>query len=130
MTNDSMINHPSHLSPYPPIEDYGLLGDCRSAALVSRHGSVDWLCLPRFDSPSFFGRLLDGTRGGYFSICPAFPFSVHRHYENDSAVLVSEFRTESGVVRLTDFVPALAEEDKRGHLLPFWSLIRKLEGLE
>lgn len=126
MTND----RPAGLSAYPPIEDYGLIGDCRSAALVSRHGSIDWLCLPRFDSRSFFGRLLDGTRGGDFSIRPTVPFSVHRHYENDSAVLVSELRTESGVVRLTDFVPALVEEDKRGRLLPFWSLIRRIEGLE
>ena len=73
---------------------------------------------------------MDARHGGYFSISPTTSFSNHREYEKDSAVLVNEFRTESGSVRLTDFVPVLAEEDKCGRLLPLSSLIRRVEGLE
>src|SRR2546428_13927174 len=55
---------------YPPIADYGMLGDLRSAALLSKQGSIDWICLPRFDSPWIFGRLLDWDKGGYLELRP------------------------------------------------------------
>ncbi len=88
---------------YPPIADYALIGDCHSAALVSRQGSIDWCCLPRFDSDSCFGRLLDWSNGGYFQICPVGRFSSRREYLEKSLVLVTTFRSASGEARLIDF---------------------------
>jgi GH15 family glucan-1,4-alpha-glucosidase len=64
---------------YPPIDDYALIGDCRSAGLVSREGSLDWLCLPRFDSPSVFAAVLDAESGGRFLERPLGEFRTERH---------------------------------------------------
>src|ERR687888_616840 len=87
----------------PPIEDYALIGDTHTAALVSRQGSIDWLCLPRFDSPACFAALLGDERHGRWLIAPAGGVrSVHRSYQGDSLVLETEFRTGEGVVRLVD----------------------------
>jgi len=112
-----------------PIADYGLLSDCSSAALVSRAGSVDWLCLPRFDSPSVFSRLLDPD-AGHWSIAPVAPFTAERRYLPGSLVLETTFTTEAGSVRLTD---ALAvPEGQRGHDLGFdapHELLRLVEGI-
>ena len=96
-----------------PIEDYALLSDCHTAALISRNGSVDWLCFPRFDSPSIFARILDQD-AGYWSIRPAIAdFEVRRRYLKGSLVLETEFRTASGVLMLTN---ALAiGPNERGH---------------
>ncbi|SFS87214.1 glycoside hydrolase family 15 protein [Saccharopolyspora flava] len=88
------------------IEDYALLSDLRTAALVGRSGSLDWLCLPRFDSPSCFSRLLGGNGDGYWSIAPTEPVrEVSRRYRDTTLVLETEFRTDSGVLRLIDFMP-------------------------
>lgn len=95
-----------------PIGDYGFLSDCHSAALVSRAGSVDWLCLPRFDSPSVFARLLDEAAGHWSITAPA-ATEVHRAYPPDSLVLRTEFSTPTGTLALSD---ALAlGEGERGH---------------
>lgn len=95
-----------------PIGDYGFLSDCHSAALVSRAGSVDWLCVPRFDSPSVFGRLLDDD-AGHWSIAAADSHGVVRRYLPDTLVLRTEFTTATGVLAVTD---ALAlGEGNRGH---------------
>src|SRR3984885_7759211 len=97
-----------------PIGEYALLSDCRSAALVSRDGSVDWLCFPRFDGPSVFCRLLDAA-GGHFSIRPAGEFQVSRRYMDQTLVLETTFTTERGTAVLTD---ALAVgRNERGHHL-------------
>ncbi|TML25319.1 MAG: glycoside hydrolase family 15 protein [Actinobacteria bacterium] len=88
---------------YPPIEDYALIGDCHTAALVSRHGSIDWCCLPRFDSGSCFGRLLDWELGGHCTIAPTGePEDVHRAYVDDTLVLATTFRVAAGEARVID----------------------------
>ena len=94
------------------IADYAFLSDCHSAALVDRDGSVDWWCLPRFDSPSVLGRLLDGE-AGHWSLRPATDFTSEREYVGDSLVLRTLFRTPTGDVAVTDAL-ALAG-GARGH---------------
>ncbi|MFC4062071.1 glycoside hydrolase family 15 protein [Planomonospora corallina] len=90
------------------IEDYALIGDMQSAALVGRDGSVDWLCLPRFDSPSCFGALLGGPDNGQWWIGPATADrrpATRRRYRGDTLVLESEWDTARGTVRVIDFMP-------------------------
>ena len=94
------VNQPRNQASVP-IAEYGMLSDCSSAALVSRAGSVDWLCLPRFDSPAIFSRLL-GTGAGHFAICPAEPFEARRRYLPGTLVLETIFDCERGSVRLLD----------------------------
>src|SRR5437773_3493554 len=97
----------------PKIQDYAVIGDGRSAALVSCHGSLDWLCWPRFDSPSLFGGLLDQNVGGAWSIAPTEPSRAERCYLDGTNVLRTRFRTANGTVVLTDFMPAATEGQKR-----------------
>ena len=91
-------------TPVPTIADYALLGNCQGSALVSRTGSIDWACLPRFDSPAFFARIL-GEPGGYWSIGPLRTADVDRTYVEDTMVVVTRFETEGGSATLTDFMP-------------------------
>src|SRR5437660_4109686 len=89
--------------PYPPISDYALIGDCHSSALVSRTGSIDWCCMPRFDSGSCFGRLLDWSRGGYCEIAPADgDGETARSYIDGTLVLETRFRVSGGEARVID----------------------------
>jgi GH15 family glucan-1,4-alpha-glucosidase len=88
------------------IEDYGLVGDLQTAALVSRHGSVDWLCLPRFDSGAVFAALLGDAENGRWSLRPEGEFRARgRRYRGETLVLETELETGSGVVRIVDFMP-------------------------
>src|SRR5215204_3586485 len=110
-----------------PIADYGLLADCNTAALVARDGSIDWLCLPRYDSPSVFGRILDPD-AGHWSIRPAAGFTSERRYLAGTLVIETIFTTESGSVRLTDalaFAPG-----QRGHDLGYDAPHEVLRGVE
>ncbi|MDT0466491.1 glycoside hydrolase family 15 protein [Streptomyces gibsoniae] len=109
-----------------PIGDHALLSDCRSAALVTSNGSVDWLCLPRFDSPAIFARLLDED-AGHWSIRPTDPGDISRRYIEDTLVLETTFRTTTGTAVLHDAL-ALGRRE-RGHALGTASpgtLLRKI----
>jgi GH15 family glucan-1,4-alpha-glucosidase len=104
-----------------PIENYALIGDCHTAALVGCDGSIDWLCFPRFDSGACFAALLGGPEHGRWLLAPAANVNrVRRRYRNDSLILETEFDTEEGSVRVIDFMPL---SDQR------WDLVRIVEGL-
>ena len=95
-----------HTSNYQPINSYGVIGDCHSVVLVSPDGSVDWGCLPDFDSPALFCRLLDTERGGYFQIAPTdMSIPGSQRYLRGSNVLQTRFASIAGEVVLTDFMP-------------------------
>jgi GH15 family glucan-1,4-alpha-glucosidase len=97
---------------YPPIAEHGLIGDLQTAALVSTHGEIDWLCLPRFDSPSVFASLVDRRRGGHFKIAPDQDGYVTRQlYLPDTAILITRFMTEAGVGEVVDCMPISHETD-------------------
>jgi GH15 family glucan-1,4-alpha-glucosidase len=103
------------------IEDYALIGDRETAALVSRHGSIDWLCLPRFDSPACFASLLGDERNGFWSLRPAGEVrSARRSYRDGTLVLETEYETDEGAARVTD---CMAARDRCPRL------VRMVEGL-
>ncbi|QKG24227.1 glycoside hydrolase 15-like protein [Actinomadura verrucosospora] len=92
------------------IEDYGLLGDLHTAALVGRDGSIDWLCLPRFDSPACFAALLGDERAGFWRIAPAAGgMCTRRRYRGDTLILETEWETPDGTVRVIDTMPPRGE---------------------
>jgi GH15 family glucan-1,4-alpha-glucosidase len=114
---------------FTPIGEYGLLADCNSAALVSRDGSIDWLCLPRYDSDAIFARMLDPD-AGHWSIRPAGEFTVERRYVPGSLVIETTFATAAGVVRVRDamaFAPGQRGHDL-GHDAPH-EVLRSVEGV-
>jgi GH15 family glucan-1,4-alpha-glucosidase len=104
-----------------PIEDYAVIGDTQSAALVGNDGSVDWLCFPRFDSGAMFASLLGTEEHGRWLLTPGADVrAVRRRYRGDSLVLETEFDTDDGSVRLIDFMPPRGEAP---------DLIRIVEGV-
>jgi GH15 family glucan-1,4-alpha-glucosidase len=108
-----------------PIEDYALLSDLRTAALVGKDGSIDWLCLPRFDAPSCFSRLLGTDQDGHWQIAPTEPVrEVRRRYRDNSLVLETDFHTDDGVLRLIDSMPP---HEKNQHDQP--CLVRTVVGI-
>src|SRR5689334_12712738 len=114
---------------YRPIGDYAVIGDCRAAALVSRDGSIDWLCLPRFDSPSVFGAILDAERGGRFRIRPRGAFEVERRYVPETNVLETTFRTGSGSCVLRDLMPMVTDAEQGDSPAIDHEIVREVEGL-
>jgi alpha,alpha-trehalase len=117
------------MTDFRPVADYGLLADCNSAALVDRYGSIDWLCLPRYDSAAVLSRILDPS-AGHWSIRPVGAFTTERRYLPGTLVIETVFTTDSGSVRLLDAM-AFAE-GQRGHDLGYdapHELLRSVEGL-
>ena len=92
---------------YQPIENHGIVGNMHSAALVSLDGSVDWLCLPHFDSPSVFGAILDADQGGRFRIAPAATGNLRQkqYYWPETNVLVTRFLHPDGIAEVEDYMP-------------------------
>ncbi len=102
---------------YLPIEDYGIVGNMRTCALIGVNGSVDWFCFPRFDSPSVFGAILDERKGGYFKIAPVLdePPVQKQVYWPASNVLITRFLAQSGVAEIIDFMPVSTPDHPHHH---------------
>jgi GH15 family glucan-1,4-alpha-glucosidase len=109
------------------IQDYAIIGNGRSAALISKRGSLDWLCWPRFDSASIFGTILDLKSGGHWSIRPVDESEVSRRYIENTNVLETTFLGVSGQIVLTDFMAVTSEENKRRALWPEHELVRQIK---
>ena len=111
------------------LSDYALIGNSRAAALVSNTGSVDWCCLPEFDSPAIFAALLDARRGGHFSIAPTQEFSSSQTYLPGSNVVETRFHLPDAEASLLDAFVALTEAEKARSLFPDHEILRVLEVL-
>ncbi len=112
--------------PYIPIADYGLVGNMRTAALIGRHGAVDWLCLPSFDSPSVFCALLDAEKGGRFQIAPADEnggWVARQVYWPDTNVLITRFAGDGGAFEVVDYMPVGESRPEGGR-----RLVRRVQG--
>ena len=109
MATEQQQESRKHSEDYLPIEDYAVIGDLHTVALVGKNGSIDWCCIPRFDSPSVFGSLLDARKGGFFRISPALDDHVkmgHKQlYLPETNILITRFLTVDGVGEITDFMP-------------------------
>ena len=101
---------------YQPIQDYGVIGDMHSAALVGKDGSIDWLCFPRFDSPSVFAAILDDEKGGRFKIAPTSDGVTRKQlYWPDTNVLITRFFSPDGVGEIIDYMPVGTHENGDGY---------------
>jgi GH15 family glucan-1,4-alpha-glucosidase len=110
--------------PYLPIEDYGLIGNMHTCALVGRNGSIDWLCAPQFDSPSIFGRILDDKKGGHFQIAPAKGIQMGKQfYLPETNILITRFMQDQGVMEVVDYMPVDLGKGEAGYR----QLVRRVE---
>lgn len=116
------------MQEYASISDYGLIGNCRSSALVSKYGSVDWCCIPEFHSPALFSAILDKDAGGRFSLCPVNKYDSIQKYIPATNVLETTFQTTEGTVKITDCFVGIREEDKIVNLFPDHEILRIVEG--
>jgi GH15 family glucan-1,4-alpha-glucosidase len=117
-------------APASAIGDYALIGDCHSAALVGRDGSIDWACFPRFDSPGQFCRILDEERGGAFAITPENVIETSRYYIEDTNVLVTTFRCEAGTLEVSDCMPVASTGREPSKLRSYHSILRRLHCID
>ncbi len=112
--------------PYLPIENYGLIGNMRTSALVGVNGSIDWFCFPYFDSPSVFGAVLDDRKGGRFKIAAQGNGGTHRqYYWPDTNVLVTRFLSKQGVGQVIDFMPVGLKATEPG----YHGIIRRVQAI-
>jgi GH15 family glucan-1,4-alpha-glucosidase len=102
---------------YLPIEDHGIIGDLHTAALVGVEGTIDWLCLPRFDAPSIFASILDDEKGGHFRLNSLDYTRSQQLYLPDTNVLLTRFLSPEGVAELLDFMPIEDKLEKRHNLV-------------
>jgi GH15 family glucan-1,4-alpha-glucosidase len=102
---------------YLPIEDHGIIGDLHTAALVGADGTIDWLCLPRFDSPSVFCSILDDQKGGHFKLHPLSYARSQQLYLPDTNVLLTRFLSPEGVAEILDFMPVEGGTGQRHDLV-------------
>ena len=110
---------------YPAIEDHALIGDMQTAALVATDGTVDFMCLPRFDSPTIFASLLDQRNGGRFTLAPAGQHVTKQMYLPNTAVLVTRYLSEGGVAEVIDFMPV----ERPGIATDKHRLVRMVRGI-
>ena len=113
---EARVHDPYRSQGYRPLEDYGMIGDLHTIALVCKDGSIDWCCLPHFDSPSIFASILDAQKGGFFKISPAYPTAEKQMYVAGSNILLSRFLAPEGVGEVTDFMPIKAETADELHV--------------
>ena len=114
---------------FQPIENYGVIGNMQSVALVSIQGSIDFLCFPNFDSPSVFAALLDPVRGGSLRLAPAMDgMRIKQLYLPDTNILLTRFLSERGVAELTDFMPVVEIKDKRPYGHHIVRMLRVIKG--
>lgn len=120
------VRDPTVERDYIPIADHAIIGNLRTAALISLDGSVESYCIPNFDSPSVFARILDKYKGGHFSITPTVPFATKQNYLPNSNILQTKFLNDEGVVNVTDFLPRHGNDGDSSAPPLFW-LIRRVE---
>lgn len=111
---------------YKKINDYGIIGNLGSCALVGLDGSIDWCCLPHLDSPSVFCSILDARKGGRFKIAPREDYSSSQYYQKGTNILVTKFSTAKAEVAVTDFMPFFASDEKQDQPVIF----RLIEGIK
>src|SRR5437660_9339929 len=120
---------------YQPIENYGIIGNAHSAALVGMNGSIDWFCFPHLDSPTIFAAMLDDHKGGRFQIAPASADSVCKQfYWPDTNVLVTRFLSPDGVGEIIDYIPVdmpigASAPGGSDHWHRYHRLIRRVRGV-
>ena len=109
--------------------DYGVIGNCRSAALISKYGSIDWCCLPDFTSPSVFARLLDETKGGYFGVKVDEEYRIEQKYRDRTNILITRFQKGPDAFEILDFMPRYKTESNHYHTPPdVIRYVRKVSG--
>jgi len=112
------------------ISDYGIIGNCRSSALISKTGSIDWCCLPDFDSRSVFARLLDDSNGGHFNISAKGDYSVSQRHLNNTNILVTKFSSSDATFEIIDFMPIYCTSETEYYNAPeIYRLVRILKGV-